>query len=107
MIHDESVKIQEVVHALEEGFLKKSILVAVLLAAVAGLASLYLFFNFRGLDSETAMDQAQLGRQIAAGAGYSTLYIRPMAIWQLLENSEQLPSGQKFALLFQSPTRVA
>jgi hypothetical protein len=93
MIHDESVKIQEVVHALEEGFLKKSILVAVLLAAVAGLASLYLFFNFRGLDSETAMDQAQLGRQIAAGAGYSTLYIRPLAMWQFLSHEENLPAG--------------
>ncbi len=93
MIHDESAKVQEVVHALEEGALKKTVLIAVFLAAVAGIATLYLVFNFRGLDSETAMDQAQVGRQIAAGAGYSTLYIRPLAMWQFLGHEEKLPSG--------------
>lgn len=93
MIHEDSPQLQELVHQIEIGSLKTVILRAVFFAAVAGLASLYLVVNFRGLDSETAMDQAQIGRQIAAGAGYSTLYIRPMAIWQLLENSEQLPSG--------------
>ena len=93
MIHDESPKVQEIVHALEEGSLKQAVLVAALFAAVAGLAALYLFFNFRGLDNETAMDQAQVGRQIAAGAGYSTLYVRPLAMWQFLGHEERLPSG--------------
>lgn len=93
MIHDDSPQIQEIVHQIEAGPLKTIILRTVFFAAVAGLASLYLILNFRGLDSEAAMDHAQIGRQIAGGAGFSTLYIRPMAIWQLLENSEQLPSG--------------
>jgi hypothetical protein len=93
MIHDESAKVQEVVHALEEGSLRQPVLIAVFLAAVAGLAALYLFVNFRGFDSETAMDQAQVGRQIAAGAGYSTLYVRPLAMWQFLGHNERLPSG--------------
>ncbi len=94
MIHDESASVQEVIHDLEEGSFKKTALFAVFLAAVAGLATLYLFFNFRGLDSETAMDQAQIGRQIAAGAGYSTLYIRPLAMWQFLGHEEKVPPGQ-------------
>jgi hypothetical protein len=93
MIHDESAKVQEVVHALEEGSLRQPVLIAVFLAAVAALAALYLFVNFRGFDSETAMDQAQVGRQIAAGAGYSTLYVRPLAMWQFLGHNERLPSG--------------
>ena len=93
MIHDESPKVQEIVHALEEGSLKQAVLVACLFAAVAGLAALYLFLNFRGLDNETAMDQAQVGRQIAAGAGYSTLYVRPLAMWQFIGHEERLPSG--------------
>jgi hypothetical protein len=93
MIHGSSPKIQEVVHALEQGSLRQAVLVATLFAAVCGIASMYLFFNFRGLDSETAMDQAQVGRQIAAGAGYSTLYIRPLAMWQFLEHEEKIPSG--------------
>jgi hypothetical protein len=89
----ESVKVQELVHQLEVGSLRVIILRAVFFAAVAGLVGSYLFLNFRGLDSETAMDQAQVGRQIAAGAGFSTLYIRPMAMWQLLNHEDQLPSG--------------
>ena len=93
MIHDESTKVQELVHRLEVGGLKKAILIAAFLAALAGLASLFLFFNFRGLDNETAMDQAQVGRQIAAGFGYSTLYIRPMAMWQFLNHREKMPEG--------------
>ena len=93
MIHDESTKVQEFVHRLEVGGLKKVILISAFFAAIAGIASLFLFFNFRGLDSETAMDQAQVGRQIAAGAGYTTLYIRPMAMWQFLGHQEKLPEG--------------
>ena len=93
MIHDESTKVQELVHDIEVGSLKRYVLMSVFFAAVAGLATLYLVFNFRGLDSETAMDQAQLGRQLAAGAGYSTLYVRPMAMWQFLNHEEKIPSG--------------
>ncbi len=93
MIQDESTQVQEMVHRLEVGAWKKVVLIAALCLAVAGLASLYLFFQFRGLDSETAMDQAQLGRQIASGAGYTTLYIRPMAMWQFLNHEEKLPEG--------------
>ncbi len=93
LIRDESTQVQELVHQLELGSLKSLILRVGFFAAVAGIASLYLILNFRGLDSETAMDQAQIGRQIAAGAGFSTLYIRPMAMWQFLDYNEQLPSG--------------
>ena len=93
MIHDESATVQELVHEIEIGPIKTLILRAGFLAVVAGLAALYLFYAFRGLDTETAMDQAQIGRQIAAGAGYSTLYVRPMAIWQFLNHKEKMPSG--------------
>lgn len=89
----EDNKVQELVHQMEVGSLKPIVLRAAFLAAVAGIASVYFFFNFRGLDTETAMDQAQVGRQIAAGAGYSTLYIRPMAVWQFLENRDAVPEG--------------
>ncbi|MFM8684578.1 MAG: hypothetical protein ACKOEG_12535, partial [Chthoniobacterales bacterium] len=80
------------IHRVEMGPFKVLILRAAFLLTVAGVAALYLFLNFRGLDSETAMDQAQVGRQIAAGAGYSTLYIRPMAMWQFTEKGG-LPTG--------------
>ena len=93
MLDREDEKVQELVHQIELGKLKTVVLRAIFFAAVAGLAALYLFYDFRGLDTETAMDQAQIGRQIAGGAGYSTLYIRPLALWQFLGHSGQLPSG--------------
>ena len=89
----EDVQVQALVHQIEMGPLKFWVLRAAFFAAVAGLAALYLVLNFRGLDSETAMDQAQVGRQIAAGAGYSTLYVRPMAMWQFINSRGSLPSG--------------
>ena len=93
MIHEEDRKVQEFVHDIEAGGLKLLVMRILFFAAVAGLATAYLFFNFRGLNSETAMDQAQIGRQIAAGAGYTTLYVRPLAMWQFLNHSEKLPAG--------------
>lgn len=97
---------QGLVHQIEVGSLKAYVLRAAFLAAVAGLAALYLFYDFRGLESETAMDQAQIGRQIAGGAGYSTLYIRPLAIWQFFEERGGLPSD-KFADTYNFPLNPA
>lgn len=93
MTHKPSLSVQKFIHMIEIGPLKGVILRAAFACAVGGLAALYLIFYFHGLDTETAMDQAQLGRQIAAGAGYSTLYIRPMAMWQFLENEKTLTGG--------------
>lgn len=88
-----SISVQELVHRIEIGPLKPIILRGGFALAVAGIAALYLFYSFRGLDSETAMDQAQIGRQLAGGGGYSTLYIRPMAMWQFMNHAERLPGG--------------
>lgn len=93
MTHKPPLSVQELVHRIEIGPLQAIILRAVLACAVAGLIGLYLFFYFRGLDTETAMDQAQIGRQIAGGGGYSTLYIRPAAMWQLMNYRDAMPKG--------------
>lgn len=93
MIHQEDQKVQEFVQQIESGGLKIFVLRLLFFAAVAGLSAAYLLILFRGLDSETAMDQAQLGRQIAASSGYTTLYVRPLAMWQFLNHREELPSG--------------
>jgi len=93
MIPEEDRKVQEFVHQIEAGGLKLFVLRTLFIAIVAGLATLYLFVHFRGLDSETAMDQAQIGRQIAAQAGFTTLYLRPLAVWQFLNHREALPPG--------------
>ena len=69
---------------------------------VATLAFLYLFVQFRGLSSPTAMDQAQIAREIASGHGFSTKHLRPFAIWQLEQAGKPIPS-ENFPDFFQSP----
>jgi hypothetical protein len=91
MIHREDTNVQDFVYQIEAGRLKPLVLRFLFFVTVAALAAVYLFFIFRGLDSETAMDQAQIGRQIAAGSGYTTLYARPLALWQFLNHREQIP----------------
>ncbi|MBI5686566.1 MAG: glycosyltransferase family 39 protein [Verrucomicrobia bacterium] len=51
--------------------------VAFLLLAGYGLR------QFRGLDQPQAMEQAQIGRNLARGEGFSTRLIRPLDLWQL------------------------
>jgi hypothetical protein len=39
--------------------------------------------QFRGLDQPQAMEQAQIGHNLARGEGFSTRFIRPLDLWQL------------------------
>jgi hypothetical protein len=84
---------QTFVHSIEQGKL------APLLRMVAGVVILltvtllYLFIQFTGFDSETAMDQAQISKAIASGEGFSTKYIRPLALWQLDRADKSIPAG--------------
>ena len=66
------------------------------------LAFVYLFIQFRGFSISTAMDQAQISREIAKGNGYTTQYIRPLAIWQLEQAGKPIPSHH-FPELLQNP----
>lgn len=91
MIHHDSPQTQALVHQIETGALRDLVLRIAFFIAVAGIVVMYLMVNFRGLESEQAMDQAQIGRQIASGQGFSTLYVRPAAMWQLLNHREELP----------------
>jgi len=43
-----------------------------------GLTLVHLLILFRGLDTPQAMDQAQIGRQVARGEGLTTQFIRPL-----------------------------
>jgi hypothetical protein len=84
---------QTAIHSLEQGKL------APLLRAFAGVvvllavALLYLFVQFTGFDSPTAMDQGQISRSLASGEGFSTKYIRPLALWQLNHAEKPIPAG--------------
>src|SRR5207237_4059994 len=74
--------IQAAVHALEAGGLVVWVRRVLVVVAIIFLAGYYLW-NFRGFSTSQAMDQAQIGRAIASGEGWSTKMVRPLAIGQL------------------------
>ncbi|GAA5481712.1 ArnT family glycosyltransferase [Haloferula sargassicola] len=63
---------------------------AVFFLCLFGLALIHLFITFRGLGTAEAMDQAQLGRQIARGEGFATKVIRPLEL-HLAESHSNSP----------------
>lgn len=78
--------LQRFVYAIEVGGLRKVIFGAVVFAVMLALSAYYSVTQFNGLNSAEAMDQAQLGRNLAEGRGFSTWFIRPLAIWQMRES---------------------
>jgi hypothetical protein len=74
--------VQGAVHTLEAGPLAVWIRRALVVAAIIAVAVVY-FFHFRGLATSQAMDQAQIGRELASGHGWRTNFARPRAVGQL------------------------
>lgn len=97
--------LQQFVHNLERGKFSLIIKGAMFTALIAALILIYLFIHFAGLNSVTAMDQAQISRNIASGQGFTTSYIRPAAMWQLrsAEKATDVVDGTKMPEFFQSP----
>jgi hypothetical protein len=87
-------KLQEFIHLLEEGGWARWIARALLAMAVLYVASAWLFRDsgFRGLSHEKAIEQAQISRELAQGHGFSTLMIRPAALWQFKSQLGRIPN---------------
>src|SRR5438128_6890836 len=81
--------IQRAVHALEAGALAVWVRRSLVALAVIALA-IYYFYDFRGLATSQAMDQAQIGRSIASGQGWRTNFVRPRAVGQLQANGKDV-----------------
>lgn len=94
--------LQDILHSLDQGGLVPIIRRTMFGALILTLTLLYLFVQFRGLSSPTAMDQAQIARHLAEGKGFSTQYIRPLALWQLENAGKKIPKDD-FPDFFQSP----
>ncbi|MCS7009354.1 MAG: hypothetical protein NZL93_05400, partial [Chthoniobacterales bacterium] len=84
---------QNILHSIEQGKLEPFFRIAALFALFLALAAIYFFIQFAGLRHPDAMDQAQIARSIAAGNGFSTKYIRPLALWQLERSGKSMPQG--------------
>lgn len=83
--------IQRLVHAIEADgaavWFRRGLAVLI----VAALALFYFIYEFSGLATSQAMDQAQIGRHIASGHGWRTNLIRPRAIGQLQNRGKSVP----------------
>jgi 4-amino-4-deoxy-L-arabinose transferase-like glycosyltransferase len=75
--------IQRAVHAMEAGGLAVWIRRGLVVVVIAAIGVFYFINQFRGLATAQAMDQAQIGRAIANGQGWSTKFARPVSIVQL------------------------
>jgi hypothetical protein len=71
---------QELVHKLEMAAGNRLFRYLPALLAVLLVALVYDLREYRNLSTAEAMDAAQLGRRIAEGKGYTTLFIRPLSL---------------------------
>lgn len=76
---------------------------AIFFVSLVGLAVISIFFTFKGLSSPRGMEQAQIGREISRGNGYSTKVIRPVALWQMKEAEQQTPSLENLPDTYHAP----
>jgi len=82
--------IQRTVHALEAGGAAPWIKRGLAVLAIILLALFYFIHEFRGLATSQAMDQAQIGRNIASLQGWRTDFVRPLAVGQLQRNGKDV-----------------
>ncbi|MFV0337092.1 MAG: ArnT family glycosyltransferase [Chthoniobacterales bacterium] len=80
--------IQKILHSIEQGKFSSLFRVGSLGAVVIILAVYYSVFEFNGFRDADAMDQAQIARSVAQGHGFTTQYIRPLAVQQLLKKGK-------------------
>jgi hypothetical protein len=71
---------QDVVYSMEEGWAGKILRGFVWLVIAVGIFAFYGWMQFRGLKDPEAMEYAQIGRQLADGAGFVTKCIRPVDV---------------------------
>ena len=84
--------LQELIHRLEEGGGVRTVRYLLALFLFVALAVVYDVKCFRNFSTEEAMDTAQLARNIAAGRGYTTDYLRPASLALIKANSpDQTP----------------
>gem|GEM_PF-1485016 len=78
--------VQWMVHAFEQGSLAVWVRRAMIVAVLCSVSGFWMTNKFTGFNTPEAMDQAQIARQIAKGRGYSTLYVRPLALRLMLRD---------------------
>ena len=92
------ILIQDLVHKFEEVSQSRWLRVTLACLGVVALGVVYDLHGYKNMATQEAMDAAQLGRNIAEGKGYTTLFVRPFSMYLIKrknrEKSESLPQGE-------------
>jgi len=89
--------LQNWVYQMEAGALRIWLVRIALFCLFVGLAAWIGISEFHGLGTRESMDLAQQARQLSTGNGFSTDFIRPLALWQLRSKyGNDAPSFTKF-----------
>ena len=80
--------LQDWVYSVEAGPIRLWLVRIALVLMVVGMSAFIGIREFNGLRTFEAMDLAQQARQLAEGKGFTTLLIRPLALWQVRANLE-------------------
>jgi len=89
--------LQNWVYQMEAGALRIWLVRIALFCLFVGLAAWIGISEFHGMGTRESMDLAQQARQLSTGNGFSTDFIRPLALWQLRSKyGNDAPSFTKF-----------
>jgi len=92
---------QDLVHAMEMGAGRRWVQRWLVIMAVLAVGGIYLMREAKNFSNPEAMDLGQLGRNLAAGRGYTTRLVRPLSFHLLQERAKE--TGQPQAGLLQKP----
>src|SRR5579872_4864494 len=98
-------RLQDLIYRLEEGGGKIWLRIGAAALALALIALVYNWLCFNNMATQEAMDNAQLGRNIAEGKGFTTLFVRPFSM-RLLQNSAAKNPTPRGPLDAPDPTRI-
>ncbi|NOS69313.1 MAG: hypothetical protein HOP33_05210 [Verrucomicrobia bacterium] len=87
--------LQDLIHRFEEGGSGRYLKYGLVFLLVAGLFVRFNFVGYRNLNTQEAMDAAQIARNISEGKGYTTQFIRPLSLHLVKERYMSTHGGVK------------
>lgn len=89
------IGLQGLLYAFEQGRAMVWLRRLVVAMIIGLLATMWFAYKFNGFSVPESMDQAQIGRQLATGQGFTTLYARPLALHLMLVRTGTLASPSR------------
>ena len=80
------IRLQEIIHQFEEGAGARYVKLVFVVILLVSLGVIYDLRAYRNMSAPEAMDAAQLGRNLAEGKGFTTLFVRPFSMYLLQQH---------------------